>query len=92
MPLAPPVTKIIVHEKSTVQGTWSPHGVNGWYIGPAPLHYWCYKVYITATYVKQIADMVEFFPTTAKMSTLSSADAATHAALDLIEAIKNPHP
>eukprot|EP00957_Ditylum_brightwellii_P002474 189947-Ditylum_brightwellii.AAC.1 len=39
MPLAPPSTKVIVHEKSTVRGTWSPHGVDGWYIGPSPHHY-----------------------------------------------------
>eukprot|EP00957_Ditylum_brightwellii_P044649 3384943-Ditylum_brightwellii.AAC.1 len=29
MPLAPPGTKVIVHEKSTVHCTWSPHGVDG---------------------------------------------------------------
>eukprot|EP00957_Ditylum_brightwellii_P072973 5545216-Ditylum_brightwellii.AAC.1 len=29
MPLAPPGTKIIIHEKSTVRKTWAPHGIDG---------------------------------------------------------------
>ena len=34
-PLAPPGTRAIVHEKPTQRRTWAPHGVDGWYIGPA---------------------------------------------------------
>eukprot|EP00957_Ditylum_brightwellii_P118156 9011374-Ditylum_brightwellii.AAC.1 len=92
MPLAPPGTKISIHEKSTVRKTWAPHGIDGWYIGPTPHHYRCYRVYVTATHSESIVDTEEFFPTTAKMPTTSSADAAAIAALDLIEALKHPHP
>jgi hypothetical protein len=35
-PLAPPGIKVIVHQKPSWQGTYIPHGINGWYIG---LHY-----------------------------------------------------
>jgi hypothetical protein len=38
-PMAPPGTKIILHEKPNKQKTWDPHGTNGWYLGPALEHY-----------------------------------------------------
>jgi hypothetical protein len=34
-PIAPPAIRIIVHEKPDKRDSWSPHGINGWYIGPA---------------------------------------------------------
>ena len=45
-PLAPLGTKCIAHEKSSQCGTWDPHGMHGWYVGPAPKHYRCYQIYI----------------------------------------------
>ncbi len=38
-PLAPPGTRVIIHEQTGVRRTWSVHGTNGWYLGPAPEHY-----------------------------------------------------
>jgi hypothetical protein len=38
-PLASPGTKVIIHKKTDHRGSWSPHGLNGWYIGPAMEHY-----------------------------------------------------
>ena len=40
-PLAPPGTRVIVHEKPTQRCTWAPHGIDGWYIGPALDQYQC---------------------------------------------------
>ena len=31
-PLAPPGTRVIIHENPTLRGTWLYHGVKGWYI------------------------------------------------------------
>ena len=45
-PLEPPGTRVIVHETPNNRRTWSPHGVDGWYLGPAPDHYQCHRVYI----------------------------------------------
>jgi hypothetical protein len=36
-PLAPVGTKVIVHENPSIRGTWDAHGVDGWYIGYAPI-------------------------------------------------------
>ena len=38
-PLAPPGTKVVMHEKADKRGTWEKHGVDGWYLGPSIEHY-----------------------------------------------------
>jgi hypothetical protein len=40
-PLAPPGTRVHIHEKPELRNTWSPHMVDGWYLGPATKHYRC---------------------------------------------------
>jgi hypothetical protein len=37
--LAPPGTKVFIYEKPSTRGTWAPHAVEGWYIGPAQQQY-----------------------------------------------------
>jgi hypothetical protein len=54
--LAPPGTCVLVHEKPAVCGTWSPHAVDAWYIGPAMQHYHCYCVWVWETHAEQITD------------------------------------
>jgi hypothetical protein len=89
-PLAPPGTKIVIHEKPSVRGSWAPHGLDGWYIGPALEHYQCYRVHVNNTNAERIGDTVEFFPQHVQMPKLSSADAAMQAASDLIYALEHP--
>ena len=36
--LAPPGTRVVVYKAPGNRRTWSPHGVDGWYLGPAPDH------------------------------------------------------
>ena len=61
-PLAPPGTKVFLHEKPQKRGSWAPHGIDAWYIGPIMEHYRCYKCYIPSTGAMCNADTVEFFP------------------------------
>ena len=89
-PLAPPGTKVLIHTKPSVRETWAPHGVDGWYIGPAMEHYRCYRVYAIETQAERIADTLAWFPTKVKMPTASSAEASIAAANDLIHALQNP--
>ena len=91
-PLAPPGTKVLVHETPGNRRTWAPHGVDGWYLGSAPEHYRCFRVYIPSTSAERTAKTVEFFPHNCALPKSSSADMATRAALDLVEALKNPAP
>jgi hypothetical protein len=57
-PLAPPGTRIIAHETPGRRKTWSPHGQDGWYIGPALEHYRCYTVYITKNRSSRVVETV----------------------------------
>jgi hypothetical protein len=90
--LAPPGTKVILHKKPDHHGSWAPHGLNGWYVGPAMEHYRAHRVFCSTTGHERIRDTVEFFPKNCKVPWLSSADAATIAALYLTNALANPTP
>ena len=91
-PLAPPGTRVIIHEQTGVRRTWSVHGTDGWYLGPAPEHYRCYTVYCSKTGNERIIDTVEFFPADIRMPRMSSAGNATIAAKELTNALLNPAP
>jgi hypothetical protein len=88
-PLAAPGTRVIIHEIPDQQGSWSPHGLNGWYIGPIMEHYQAHRVYFSTTGQKRISDTVEFFPHHCKVLVMSSTDAAAITALDLTLALQN---
>jgi hypothetical protein len=89
-PLAPSGTRFIIHKKAAVRQTWAPHGIDGWYIGPAREHYCCYQVHCTCTGKECITETVEFFLFCTAMPKLSSADIATHAAKALTAPLLNP--
>jgi hypothetical protein len=91
-PLAPPGTLIIAHEKPDQRESWDPHGLYGYYLGPALDHYRCYQVHITKTKETRIVDKVEFFPAKVAMPSTSSKDLASIAALELPNALQNPAP
>lgn len=40
-PMAPPGSPILIHNKPSTRKSWAPHGVEGFYIGPALHHYRC---------------------------------------------------
>ena len=61
-PLAPPGSKILVHTKPSQRASWAFHGVQGWYVGPAPDHYRCVKCYIPTTRSEIISDTIKFIP------------------------------
>ena len=90
--LAPPVTKVIIHEKTGKQKLWDPHGVEGWYLVPTMEHYRFHILYVNKTRSEHIADTVEFPPEHNKIPGLSNQEAETNAVLDLIEFITNQSP
>ena len=62
VPLAPPGTKVIIHNKPGIRNSWGFHGQKGWYVGPAMDHYRCYKCYLPSTAKEVITDTVRFIP------------------------------
>lgn len=91
-PLAPAGTRVMIHEKASVRGTWAPHAVDGWYLGPAEHHYRCYRVYVKETSAERVADTVVWFPKHVRLPVMSSLDAAIDAAQALTHALLNPTP
>ena len=91
-PLAPPGTKVLVHEKPDVRASWGAHAVDGWYVGPALSHYRCYRVWITETTSERVADTLSWYPTQVSMPRASTTEEASAAARDLIAALTNPKP
>jgi hypothetical protein len=65
-PMVHPGTRVIAHEKRDQQASWDPHGVDGYYLGPALDHYRCYQVHITKKGTR-IVDTVEFLPSKTAM-------------------------
>ena len=88
-PVAPPGIQVLIHEKSNNRRSWAPHGVEGWYLGPAMEHYRCYRVIASKTGGERITDTIQFFPHDVPMPGSSSQDRAREAAIELTDALKN---
>ena len=91
-PLAPPGTQVVIHENLTVRGTWAPHGVKRWYLGPSMNNYCCHHVYITKTRGERDSECVEFFPHNTPLSYKSSAENAIIVAQELAYVLQNTAP
>ena len=66
-PFAPPVTKVIVHQKPTIRKIWTSRGKDVWYIDRAKDHYRCYNIYVPEARAVIQPDTVEFLPHNYKM-------------------------
>jgi hypothetical protein len=89
-PLAPLGTKVVIHEKTDKHKTWSTHGTDGWYIGPALDHYRCVDCYIPATHSTRIADTVAFIPTVVPILSTSTEDYLRQSVGDIIGLLDDP--
>ena len=61
-PIAPAGTRVTILEDSNNRASWAPHGVRGFYIGPAMDHYRAYKVLIENTERIRISDSLTWHP------------------------------
>ena len=91
-PLAPPGKKSLIFECSTDRRTWAPHGIDSWYLGPAPEHYRCYRIYVPKTRAERTSKTVQLFPHQCPVPKSSSVNADIIAARDPTEALTNPVP
>lgn len=73
-PIAPAGTKIVAYEGPDQRASWDPHGVDGYYVGPALQHYRCYNVYISATKRTRIADTLSWHPHSVAMPIASTEE------------------
>ena len=84
VPLAPPGCRVLVHTKPQHCTTWSPHALDGWYVGPAVDSYRCYCVWMWDTCAIRICDTVSWFPTKVTLPSNSSTDLITNSQEDMI--------
>jgi len=91
-PIAPPGIRVIIHEKPAVRQTWAPHGIDGWYLGPALRSYRCYTVWALDTQAQRITDTLTWLPSKIPMPTTSSLDYIQAGIADILHALLNPSP
>jgi len=91
-PLAPPGTRVVAHVKPEHRASWDPHGVDGWYVGPAFNSYRCYRIWITETRRERIVDTLSWLPSKLGMPIASGTDLIAAALNDIAEALKKPVP
>ena len=91
-PLAPPGIRVLVHIKPSERTTWSPHGSDGWYTGPALESYRCYTVWLWDTRATRICDTLTWFPTKTTMPLASSNDLILAGIQDILHALRHPSP
>ena len=90
-PLAPPGCKTVIYEPPSQRRTFAPHGIDGWYIGPAVTHYRCYTVYVPKTRGERISDSVTFHPHLCDTPNVTPLERIVIAAKDLTSALTNQH-
>ena len=91
-PIAPPGIRVLIHEKSDKRTSWSPHALDGWYIGPALDSYRCYKVWVWETRATRICDTISWFPTKITMPLASANDLILAGVTDIVQALSDPSP
>ena len=61
-PIHPPGTKVLVLDPVTTRQSWAPHGLLGFYLGPALHHYRSFRVYIVSTKGFRVSDSISWHP------------------------------
>ena len=88
-PMAPPGTKVLIHEKPQERGTWSTHGISAWYIGPSLQHYRCVNCFIPSTNATRDTDTVQYFPHDITFPEVTTEDYLKQAVDDIVQLLKN---
>ena len=91
VPLLPPGTKVIVHNKSTKRASWAFHGEDGWFIGPAHNHYRCVRCYIPATHATRITDTLSIIPTVIPIPDSTLESKLRQTAIDIVTLLHQLH-
>ena len=69
--LAPPGSKVVIHQKPSQCVSWDLNGTIGFYIGPALHHYSCMMCYVPSTKSEIISNTLHFIPHTIPILTVT---------------------
>ena len=89
-PLAPPGTKVIVHERTGIRRYWSPHGTYGWYIGLSMEHYIYLQFSMPTTYSVRNMDTLTFFPASIPFPKMETEDYLWQSVRDILVILSKP--
>ena len=87
MPLAPMGCSVQIHEDANKRGSWSPHTVDGWYLGTSPDHYRSHIIHVKGTKADRVSETVFFKHKYLTNPTVTHADKVVDAARALCEAL-----
>ena len=91
-PLAPPGTKVVFHKKASNRESWAFHGLEGWYVGPAPEHYRCLRIFVPDKHSEVNSDTVKFIPRYIPIPECSIDDHLKKTVNDLVHLLLNKSP
>ena len=86
-PIAPFGIKVCIYVSTDERLTWDYHGLPGFYLGPASVHYRAFRVYVTSTESERVAESLDWFPVPYKMPGAAAEDAILMILDDLEKAI-----
>ena len=89
-PIAPPGTRVVIHEKPLQRASFAPHGIEGWYVGPAMDHYRCYTCLVSSTNRIRVSDTVKFFPHSVPFPQTTLETYLRQVAEDMLHILQNP--
>jgi len=88
-PIAPIGCKVIVHDRADQRPSWSNHGSEGFYIGPALKHYRNFQCYMKHTGALRITDTVSWLLEPTYMPGSTPSEIFQAAITDCSNSIKN---
>ena len=91
-PMAVPGTKVLTFEAPSQRRTFAPHGREGYYIGPSPEHYRCYKTLLTDTNSIRDTLTLDWFPKTVPFPKVTNDTYLRQTADDLLSLLQPTQP
>ena len=88
--LIPPRCHVIYHKNTDKSKTRTPHGLDGWYVGPALNSYSCHTIWIWETRVIHINYTLTWFPIKVKLPANSYTDIFLICLQDILNALQHP--
>ena len=88
--MAPPGTRVIVHDKPGKRTSWGNQDTPDWYIGTSLDHYRCMKCYMPATGILRIKHTLQYIPKAFAFPETTTEDYLQQAIGDIFEIMKDP--
>ena len=89
-PIHPPGVKVIILDPVTTRESWAPHGLTGFYLGPAIQHFKSFRIFVPSTNGIRVSDSVSWHPEKLKLPGSSKEELIFLKAEEILSKIQNP--